>query len=209
MSFASVAKVGPIRRLLYRLALWRVREKLVEIGPHLGPADRVLDVGAGNCVLCQQLRLRGVDVTPLDLANLSFVEAIEPVVYDGKTLPFDDDRFDVALIITVLHHTHDPDRVLAEVARVARRIVIVEEIYESRFEKHFTYAIDSLFNLEFFGHPRSNRTDAGWKAAFSRLGLEVSDATYTRSLRYMRRVTYVLGRAGGRVQAPALRPIAR
>lgn len=194
MSFKLFVRIGPLRWALHRLAVWRVKEKLVAIGSHLDPADRVLDVGAGNCVLCQQFRQRGYDIVPLDVENLSFVHGIVPVVYDGTAFPFGDDSFDVVLLITVLHHTRDPDAVLAEATRVARRIIVIEEIYENAFEKYTTYAIDSLFNLEFFAHPRSNRTDAGWRVAFQNLGLDVSTAVYSRSLRFLRRVTYVLER---------------
>jgi ubiquinone/menaquinone biosynthesis C-methylase UbiE len=206
MSFKAFLKVSPVRYALCRMALWRAQEKLAEIGSHLARADRVLDVGAGNCILCQELGRRGHDVTPVDVTNLSFVDEIVPVAYDGMSLPFADDSFDVALVITVLHHAADPDAVLEEVRRVARRIIVIEEIYENAFEKYVTYAIDSLFNFQFFSHPRSNRTDAGWRQAFQRLHLDVSAAVYSRSLHLLRRVTYVLARSEDRVESPILSP---
>jgi ubiquinone/menaquinone biosynthesis C-methylase UbiE len=194
MSFKSLTQFGPFRSVLYRLALWRVQEKLAEIIPKLNQTDRVLDIGAGNCVLCRQLRLAGYDVTPVDLENLSFINDIVPILYDGMILPFDDDSYDVAMVVTVLHHTQDPDAVLSQLKRVAKRIIVIEEIYEGSFEKYYTYFIDSLFNLEFFNHPRSNRTDNGWRTAFKQLGLEVESVIYSRSLG-LRRVTYCLARA--------------
>jgi ubiquinone/menaquinone biosynthesis C-methylase UbiE len=172
---------------------------------YLDLADRVLDVGAGNCILCQELGRRGYDVVPVDLRNLRLVDEIVPVTYDGTTLPFGNDSFDVALVITVLHHAPDPDTVLAEVRRVARRIIVIEEIYENWVEKYFTYAVDSLFNLEFFSHPRSNRTDSEWRKAFQKLRLDVSGAVYSRSLVLLRRVTYVLVRADGRAEHSVFR----
>ena len=195
MSFKAFLRIRPLRRALCRLARWRVQEKLVEINGYLNSADRVLDVGAGNCILCQELSRRGYDVVPVDLENLSFVDEIVPIAYDGTTLPFGKDSFDIALLITVLHHTPDPDAVLTEVRRVARRIIVIEEIYENVFEKYFTYAIDSLFNLEFFSHPHSNRTDAEWRKAFQCLRLDTRSAVYSRSLGYLRRVTYALVRS--------------
>lgn len=203
MSFRAFLKVKPARWVLCHLALWRVKEKLAEIICYLDRADRVLDVGAGNCLLCQELSRRGYDVIPVDVKNLSFVDDIVPVAYDGTALPFGDDSFDVALVITVLHHAPDPNAVLAEAKRVAKRIIVIEEIYENAFEKYLTYAIDSLFNLQFFSHPRSNRTDAAWRETFRRLRLDVSAAVFSRSLVLLRRVTYVLERGEGRVDPPA------
>jgi ubiquinone/menaquinone biosynthesis C-methylase UbiE len=180
--------------MLYRLAVWRVKEKLEEMTTYLNPSNRVLDVGAGNSVLCQQLRQRGYDITPLDLENHSFVKDIVPVIYDGSTFPFNDDSFDVALLITVLHHCPNPDAILVEAKRVAKKVIVVEETYESVFEKYMTYAIDSLFNFEFFNHPHTNRTDGGWRKAFQDIGLDVNTPVYSRSLQFLRRVTYVLTR---------------
>jgi ubiquinone/menaquinone biosynthesis C-methylase UbiE len=156
-------------------------------------------------VLCEQLERRGHKVVALDVENLSFVESIVPRGYDGKVIPFADDSFDVGLLITVLHHCQDPNAVLAEAKRVAKKVVVIEEIYENAFEKYCTYAIDSLFNFQFFDHPRSNKTDAGWKSAFRDLGLELRHVEYSRSIGVLRRVTYVLERArGGPYVAPAL-----
>jgi SAM-dependent methyltransferase len=194
MSFKPLVRFPPLRALLYRLARWRVAEKLLHLTPLLRSGDVILDVGAGNCVLCEALLQRGHQVTPLDLRDLSFVAAVRPVLYDGTNLPFPPGRFDVALLVTVLHHAHDPDLLVAEAGRVAARVVIVEEIYSGRVRKYLTYLVDSLFNLEFFGHPRNNRTDAGWRASFDALGLRVVSADYSTSLGVLERVTYCLGR---------------
>ena len=61
MSFKAFLKVKPARWVLCHLALWRVVEKLAEIGSYLDLADRVLDVGAGNCILCRELGRRGYE----------------------------------------------------------------------------------------------------------------------------------------------------
>lgn len=87
MSFQAFLKVRPARWALCRLALWRVKEKLAVMGTYLDLADRVLDVGAGNCILCQELDRLGYHVVPVDLQNLSFVDEIVPVIYDGMRLP--------------------------------------------------------------------------------------------------------------------------
>jgi SAM-dependent methyltransferase len=190
-----------LREVLHSLARWRVREKLGELTPHFSPADRIVEIGSGNGVLCAELRERGFQITALDVSNRSFSEQIRPVVYDGERMPFRDDSFDVGLLVTVLHHTPAPDRILAEARRLARRVVVIEEIYSNVINKYVTYLIDSIFNLEFFGHPRTNRTDAGWREAFERLGFMVIAAKYSRSILFLHRVTYVLERDTREVNA--------
>ena len=42
------------------------------------------------------------------------------VVYDGKTLPFEDESFDTVMSIQVLEHTPEPGHLIAEMARVLK-----------------------------------------------------------------------------------------
>jgi len=192
MSFKSISKLPFARKLLRLLAQWRVQEKLGHLLPHLPPSSSVLDVGAGNCVLLNELRKRNYRVIGLDIDNLSLLENVHPVIYAGGRLPFGDRCFDVTLLITVLHHIPQPEATLAEARRVSGRIVVMEEIYSNALEKHLTHFVDSVFNCEFRGHPHSNKTDAGWRAVFKQLGLRIISAQYSCSLGVLKRATYVL-----------------
>lgn len=194
MSFKSLSKVPLLQAVLLQLAEWRITEKLREITPHLRQTDHVLDIGSGNGVLCRALRKRNYQITALDIDNLSFFEDVEPIIYDGVNMPFEDDCFDVALLITVLHHAPVPEQVLAEARRVAKRVIVIEEIYSGPLNRLLTYFIDSLFNLEFIGHPHTNKTDRGWREVFEHLGLTLVDVRYTKSILILNRVTYVLAK---------------
>jgi SAM-dependent methyltransferase len=169
-----------------------VKEKVDELIPNLKSTDSILDIGSGNGVLCYELRKHGFKVTPLDIENLSLIDEVKPIIYDAIRTPFRDSVFDVALLITVLHHTQNPKQVLAEAMRVANRIIVIEEIYSSRFDKYLTYFIDSVFNFEFFGHPHTNMTDAEWREVFEHFGLNVLNTSYSRSILVLKRVTYLL-----------------
>ena len=97
--------------------------------------ESVLDVGCGEGVLthrwAQRLGDRPVVGTDLDdpklraewetrrRPNLEFCAT--PV----QRLPFADDEFDLAAAIEVLEHVQDPERAVAEMARVARRHLLV------------------------------------------------------------------------------------
>jgi ubiquinone/menaquinone biosynthesis C-methylase UbiE len=49
-------------------------------------------------------------------------------VYDGHTLPFSENQFDISLLFYVLHHCQNWNQVLDEAVRVTRRnLIIIEE----------------------------------------------------------------------------------
>ncbi len=91
----------------------------------------VLEVGCGTGVMTRTLArwpnvsaVTGVDTAPsllskarelaADLPNLTFREA------DGRSLPFEDETFDVVVFDTTLTHVPGPERALAEALRVLR-----------------------------------------------------------------------------------------
>lgn len=102
-----------------------------KIEPYLKKSDRILDVGSGGAHIAKALKDLGYNVTLLDIKNKCYFEDVQPIIYDGKTIPFDNDTFDVALLLTVLHHTKDPLAVLAEAKRVSKRMIIIEDLYDS------------------------------------------------------------------------------
>lgn len=165
---------------------------------HIKPSDKLIDIGVGTGNVTARLKQLGHDITPVDVIDISFTNAVRPVIYDGKTLPWSDGQFDTALLITVLHHTSDPESVIAEAMRVADQIIIIEDVYTSRIHKYITYFMDSLLNLEFFGHPRSNRTDAAWQKTFADLGLHIKDVTAIKSYLVIKQRCYVLTKNGER-----------
>ncbi len=191
--------VGPLRRFVLRASAARTDEVLRDILGAIRPGDRVLDIGAGTCAIAAGLRARGFDVVPVDVQDFSCVEDLRARLYDGVTLPFPDGAFDVALLVTVLHHVADPDALLAEAGRVARVVVVQEDVYEGRLQRYLTYTMDSLSNLEFVGHPHTNREDVAWRRSFDKLGFRMLSARAKRFWRIFASVTYVL-------QSPTRRP---
>jgi SAM-dependent methyltransferase len=162
--------IGPIA-----VALWRMdaRRKVAWMSPGLRPGARLLEIGSGPGSLYEALRERGHDVIAVDIDDSSFDERLRPLIFDGETLPFKLNAFDVSILSTTLHHADDPDRLIAEAARVAPRVIVIEDIHVSEAQRRLTLLADSVTNLQFRGHPHNNRDDAGWRAAFARAGLEV------------------------------------
>jgi ubiquinone/menaquinone biosynthesis C-methylase UbiE len=173
-----------------------MRIKQARIARHLARGTRILDIGAGHGGLCRALRQEGFEVVPVDVKDLSLFPDVRPVIYDGKTLPFPGAAFDTSLLITMLHHTPDPEAMLREAMRVTKgRLVVMEDIYRNAVQRELTFLTDSLVNLEFEGHPHTNKTDAGWQEVFARLGLRVTHREEFRTLLFFRQAIYVLERA--------------
>ncbi len=181
------------RSLVMRTIPARLRIKQERIARHLTRGASILDVGSGHGGLCHALRVEGFNITPIDVQNLSFFPDVQPILYDGYKMPFHDKSFDTALLITMLHHTPFPDEILEEALRVtSRRIVVMEDIYSNALQRELTFFTDSLVNLEFAGHPHSNKTDAEWLALFKSMGLKLVHREDFRTLLFFRQVIYVL-----------------
>lgn len=167
-------------------------KKYQQIKSYLNPGQKIIDIGAGKCVLTQLLQQKGYSVIALDVQNLSLVEEIEPLIYNGEQIPFPDKSFDKALLLTVLHHTHNPQQILREASRVAREVIIIEDIYTNTLNRYLTYFMDSLMNFEFSGHPHNNKTDLQWQKLFKKLNLKIKDKKKHKVFHYFQQITYHL-----------------
>lgn len=165
-----------IRNLLASPNRRRARELVGRFAGWIPAGARVIDIGSGVGLVAEALAARGVDVTPVDVRDFSLSRQMRPRLFDGRTLPFADDAADVALLITVLHHVSDPDNSVREAARVARRVIVLEDLVESPAERALTHLGDAWLNWEWRNHPHSNRSDAQWRAAFAQLDLCVTHA---------------------------------
>jgi ubiquinone/menaquinone biosynthesis C-methylase UbiE len=95
----------------------------------------VLDIGAGSGLLAEALTCtRGIRATLVDVVDNNR-SRLALQLYDGRDLPFASRQFDVALLAFVLHHSADAGRTLREAARVAARLVILEDTYRGFHEQ--------------------------------------------------------------------------
>ena len=179
-------------------SVWRAdaRRKLQLIEPWLDREDRLLEIGSGPGSVLAEFRAAGYQVEGLDVADSSYDETLQAELYDGETMPYEAGAFDTALLLTVLHHTPDPDAILREAARIARRIIIIEDVFESAWQRKYTKVADSITNLEFLGHPHTNRSDPDWRATFKTLELELRHGEGHRLAAIFRQAVYVVEPSG-------------
>ena len=94
------------------------------IGEALGGSSSVVNIGAGTGSYEPSDR-RVVAVEPSNVM-ISQRRSVVPVIQAvAEMLPFRDATFDVAMAILTMHHWSDPSRGLAELRRVAPRVVIL------------------------------------------------------------------------------------
>lgn len=182
-----------LRRLYFEKWGWAwIRRKIAPFLPYLKADETIVDVGSGNGLICYYLRQKGFAVTPLDVVSMAYEASVAPVVYDGNVMPFEDKTFDTALVLTVLHHTDTPEAIIAETQRVAKRLIIIEDIYKNALQKYATFAMDSLVNLGYAYTPHTNKDDEGWRTTFEELGLKVVHSSEWRVLFFFRQVVYIV-----------------
>lgn len=160
--------------------------------PLLRPGDRLLDVGAGTGQIARRLRSRGFTVQTCDIVDLSCYRDMPPLLFDGRRLPNPEGSFDVGLLLFVLHHASDPRALLAEVARVASRVVVFEDLHVSPGNDRRRGLIDAVLTGERGSTAPGPRSDAEWKSVFGRQGLRLLSARHTSLFPCFHQAVYLL-----------------
>jgi len=133
--------------------------------------NKILDFGLGMGSLAKCMLDDGYKVTGLDVDNTSLWQDIQPVIYDGKKIPYSNDTFDNTTVICVLHHCQNQEKLLNEIMRVSKRAIVIEDTFRNQIE-HISIAIrDSIENWEFYHH--KYRSYPEWKSLCNNNGWKV------------------------------------
>jgi SAM-dependent methyltransferase len=132
-----------------------------------GEGVKALDVATGGGHVARRLREEGCSVVTVDPAP-----GMHPdVVARGEDLPFADGAFDVVVTRIAAHHFEDIERAVAEMARVASRLVVVEDtLYLSEQQEEAERLRDPT-------HVRSY-TEEEWKGLLVEAGLEIEQVEH-------------------------------
>ena len=148
-----------------------------EIASVLGDAKTVLDIGCGDGTISKlsaEKKGTGVKFSGIDVMARPTC-AIDFKLFDGYTIPHDDNAFDATMFIDVLHHLNHIKEIIAEAKRVSYKYIIIKDhLYKNQFD------YDTLKFMDWVGNkPHSVeviynfRKEEFWENLFEELGLEV------------------------------------
>lgn len=177
-----------MNKLLQLIYKKRARYFAGKVSPYIGRDEKVADIGGGSGYIGELLSEKA-KITLIDVADYNQT-SLPLVIYDGKKIPFAKNSFDAALLITVLHHTSNPEKMLEEVKRVSKKIIVIEEDYSTIAGRIFidlwewfwnkTSGISTFYNFH---------SSAEWKEIFNNLNLnlvashKLSNSLHTLTMR--------------------------
>jgi len=88
---------------------------------------KVLDVGCGNAIVTEELKkglgcsMIGTDIMDYRKRDIPF-----KIMAEENRLPFETQEFDICMLNDTLHHCSNPERLLEESGRVAKRVLLFE-----------------------------------------------------------------------------------
>ena len=137
-----------------------------------------LDVGCGDGqigALIQQhrpdVRVTGMDIAARPTTHIPVQE------FDGLHIPLDDRSVDVVMMVDVLHHAEEPSVLLSEIARVARRAIVLKDVTPLGPLSETT-----LRFMDWVGNARHGVplpylfwSQEEWRGEFAKLGLHVEE----------------------------------
>ncbi len=134
----------------------------------------VLDVGCGDGSIDKLISELRPDVTISGTDLIVRSQTHIPVTrFDGTTLPYADRSKDVVMFVDVLHHTDDPEILLREARRVARKAVVLKD-----HTRDGLLAGPTLRFMDWVGNaphgiplPYNYWPERRWRDAFARIGL--------------------------------------
>jgi SAM-dependent methyltransferase len=156
----------------------------------------VLDIGCGDGTIARliadsrpDISIEGVETSPR--ANCQ----IRCMSYDGQKLPFQNQSFDVCLLVDVLHHTDNIAGVLGEASRVSRCFLLIKDHLSENALDYLTLKVmDWCGNIHHTVRtPFTYQSHRAWKQHFTNCNLIASSWT-TRVPLYAFPVSLLAGR---------------
>src|SRR5437868_6372374 len=118
-------------QLLNEIRDWEIER----IARHFRPGARILEVGAGTGRQALWLSQRSFTVEAVEIPDSRYAQdrVFHVTDYDGRTIPFPDDSFDIVFSSNVLEHIPDLPNIHTEIRRVLRHDGYVVHVLPTHF----------------------------------------------------------------------------
>ena len=132
-----------------RLGALGKAENIVSLCKSL-PHNYILEIGAGDGAILKRLSELnfGKELYAIEIST-SGIEAImknyipcliESRLFDGYIVPYDDDRFDIAILSHVIEHVEHPRQLIYEASRVAKYVFVEVPLEDTmRMKNNFVF----------------------------------------------------------------------
>ena len=141
-------------------------------------ASEILDIGAGSGEIASQimsirpdLKIDGIDIKIREDSSM-------PIgLFNGESIKHSNNSYDYCLLVDVLHHTHNPEALLAEAARVARiGVVIKDHLCENKIDFILLCLMDIVGNWSYGVKITYNYlSEKKWLKLFSLTNLKIKN----------------------------------
>ena len=156
----------------------RVRVLVEQIGGLLPANSQMLDVGTGDGQIAKMIgeMQEGTTVQGIDIME-RVTTHIPVTLFDVATIPMEDNSVDVVTFVDVLHHTDDPQILISEASRVARKAVVIKDHLSENKLDHMTLRV-----MDWVGNaphgvvlPYNYAPRKDWDNWFEKAGLETDE----------------------------------
>jgi ubiquinone/menaquinone biosynthesis C-methylase UbiE len=123
------------------------------------PHDSIIDIGVGEGSILQRLSdlnfgagLYGLEISPSGVEttkNKKIENLIDCQLFNGYDIPYDEKKFDLAVVSHVIEHVEFPRRLIYEAARVARYLFI-EVPLEHTVRLRHDYTANKVGHINFY-----------------------------------------------------------
>ena len=141
-------RIGAIGKVENIISLCRdlSHESILEIGAGEGSIlKRLSDLNFGKELHALEISPSGVEA----IKNKRIPRLVECQVFDGYHVPYDNERFNLAVLSHVVEHVEHPRQLLYEASRVAKYIV-VEVPLEDTIRLPRDFALDNVGHINFY-----------------------------------------------------------